>query len=82
MNDRDLIRPAIQDFLVQFPVAREATPGVRPEITPLIEGISSGIQQLEAIKQHPNIGVSWSLGAGRWASVPWIALMDDRETKA
>ncbi len=70
MNNRDLIRPAIQEFLARFPAARHARPGIRPEITPLIERISSGLQQLEPVVQRPNIGVSWTLGAGRWKRRP------------
>jgi hypothetical protein len=79
-NDSEVIREAIQKFLNQFPEVRDATAGVRPEITPLIERIGFAIEGLPAVKQHTHVGVSWSLGAGRWASVPWVALMDDRET--
>lgn len=33
-----------------------------------------------AVQRHPHVRVSWSVGAGNWARVPWIALMDERET--
>ena len=34
----------------------------------------------ETLQTHPTIKVKWSLGMGNWARVPWIALLDNRET--
>jgi 5-methylcytosine-specific restriction protein B len=31
-------------------------------------------------KKSPSLKVSWSVGQGSWAKIPWIALLDPRET--
>ena len=38
------------------------------------------IQVNGPLKSRANILVRWSAGQGRWATVPWIAVMDSRET--
>ncbi|HRE89093.1 MAG TPA: DUF3578 domain-containing protein [Myxococcota bacterium] len=35
----------------------------------------------ELTKDHPHIAVKGSVGQGNWATVPWLALMDDRLTE-
>src|SRR5207302_266362 len=42
--------------------------------------LRSAIEALPAVRAHPQVRVSWSLGLGHFARVPWIALMDQRET--
>jgi len=32
------------------------------------------------MKTRQHLKVEWSAGVGRWAKIPWIALMDRRET--
>src|SRR6516225_5234556 len=31
-------------------------------------------------RRQPNLDVAWSLGQGKWASVPWVACLDRRDT--
>jgi MrcB-like, N-terminal domain len=31
-------------------------------------------------RRQPNLDVAWSLGQGGWASVPWVACLDRRDT--
>ena len=35
-----------------------------------------------AVQDHPNVKVRWSAGVGKWAKVPWVALLDGRETSS
>jgi MrcB-like, N-terminal domain/AAA domain (dynein-related subfamily) len=46
----------------------------------ILNTIRSGLEDLPALREHPRIRVSWSLGAGNWARIPWISLADERET--
>jgi hypothetical protein len=39
------------------------------------------IKAQDFIKCHANLQVKWSVGQGRWATVPWLAILDARETE-
>lgn len=41
------------------------------------------LRQLEHyVTDRPTLKINWGVGKGRWAHVPWIALLDERETKS
>lgn len=42
--------------------------------------IRTKLLQSSAIKERHHIQIQASIGTGNWAKVPWIALMDSRET--
>ena len=46
----------------------------------LLNQLRSSLERLPALRAHPRIRVSWSVGQGNYARIPWIALMDERET--
>lgn len=51
-----------------------------------LRGIFDGVQKtLEAsvpvAERRPGLRLQWSVGSGNWAQVPWIALLDARETQ-
>lgn len=52
---------------------------VRP-MWALFERAVELLRASDAVQRHPHVRVSFSVGAGNWARVPWIALMDERET--
>ncbi|WP_198398983.1 MrcB family domain-containing protein [Caballeronia hypogeia] len=39
------------------------------------------LQSSSAVSDHPNIRVVASYGKGNWATIPWISLLDKRETE-
>lgn len=41
---------------------------------------ATALRASHAVRQFPNVVVRWSAGQGRWATVPWIAALDSRET--
>jgi hypothetical protein len=79
----DVVRPAIEDFFLRYATIRASTPcGRVPELWAIMDRMQSGLTQSPPILANPHVRVTWSLGSGSWASVPWIALMDDRETRS
>ena len=38
------------------------------------------LKSIEPVAHRPSLKVKWSAGQGNWARVPWIALLDERET--
>lgn len=64
-----------------YRAAREEGPfgGTHPVMADF-RAASDAITASQPVIQRPNLRVAWSAGAGNWARVPWIALLDQRET--
>ena len=60
--------------------AKDNDDGKTHPIWALFERAAELLRTSDALKRHPHVKVDWSVGKGLWARVPWIALMDDRET--
>ena len=43
--------------------------------------VANELSELPSIKERPTLHVSWSVGQGNWARIPWIAFLDQRETQ-
>jgi len=75
------VQASLEEFLSKFPEVRSKKPfGEHDELKKTLNTIRSGLENLPALRAHPNIRISWSLGAGNWARIPWISLMDEEET--
>jgi len=75
------IQQALQSILENYQTARENEPfGVNNSIWKKFDEFAQLLQQAETLQAYPTINVKWSLGMGTWAKVPWIALLDNRET--
>ena len=77
------IQRGLETFLSRYKAVQESVPfGQHDELKELFNQIRSSLEQLPSVRAHPNVRVSWSLGSGNWAKIPWIALADDRETSS
>lgn len=75
------IRDLIEEILLKYNTAREHDPfGKTHSMWALFTGLQDLIQKSDVIIKYPRIKVSWSIGQGNWAKVPWIAFLDQRET--
>jgi hypothetical protein len=71
----------IQLILEKYPSARATTPFGGPhEIQKLFQDLRVRVADLSFIKNNPNLVVKSSYGKGNWAAVPWLAVLDTRET--
>ena len=50
------------------------------EISQLFGTLRTEIEGLDSVKANPNLEVKSSYGKGNWAAVPWVAILDTRET--
>lgn len=72
----DLITTA----LARYRHVRQAPFKTIPDLWALMSKLTSLLAHMPSVAARPHLRVDWSLGKGVWASVPWIALMDERET--
>jgi len=50
-------------------------------IWPVFRRIATIITESGALGTNGRIKLKWSVGQGRWATVPWISMLDSRETE-
>lgn len=71
----------IFQILKKYRPARDNTPFRGPhEISELFNRLKSQIADLPCVKANKNLIVKSSYGKGNWATVPWLAILDTRET--
>jgi MoxR-like ATPase len=75
------MKDVIQKILEIYPTARATTAFGGPhEIQTLFNEFRREVEALPAVKANRNLRVRSSYGRGNWAAVPWLAIMDSRET--
>ncbi len=72
------IRDALQEILAGYVEAKSTKIGKSSPMWTAMERAHTALKEL--VREYPHILVTWSLGAGNWATVPWIALLDRRLT--
>ncbi len=75
------IRDGLEAIMEQYVNGRTTGAfGRQHEIWGLFSRVHKSISELDGLVAHPHVVVEFSVGRGNWATVPWIALLDDRET--
>lgn len=71
---------AIETVLARYADARNAPfSGTHPIKEPFRQ-IEARLKQMEPITSRSNLRVNASVGQGNWARIPWISILDTRET--
>src|SRR5205823_5785070 len=78
-----LLRDGLEQVLKQYLAARETGKfGKEHDMWKLFSRLQRGLEQLDPVRENAHIKIEWSVGQGRWNKVPWIELMDNRETNS
>lgn len=73
----------IADILDQYPEAREKLPFKGPHaISEQFNSLRGAVASLPAVKSNKHLVVKSSYGKGNWSKVPWLAILDTRETSS
>src|ERR1700736_2491372 len=72
---------ALAEILRMYCDARSNAPfaGNHPVVT-AFQRLAQMLQLAAPVSAHPSLRVKASAGQGNWARVPWVAIMDERET--
>jgi len=70
----------VSAFIARFGEVRLGPFGEAPDLWSTMEGLKAHLAQSQGVKSRSTLSVSWSLGKGVWATVPWIAILDSRVT--
>jgi hypothetical protein len=75
------IQVSFEAVLAQYERARSKEPfGKQSALWSEFDRIATGLRASREVARFKNIVIKWSAGQGRWATVPWIAALDSRET--
>jgi hypothetical protein len=74
------LRDGLEEIMVKYASARASEPFGRHELRTTFKGVSDAIMATYAVSERPSLRVTWSIGQGQWVTIPWIALLDARET--
>lgn len=72
---------SLEQILSDYTNARSSEPfkGSHP-VTSAFRDAKTAIDSFTPVKKRRSLQVGWSAGQGNWARVPWISLLDTRET--
>lgn len=79
MNE-NIIQESLQTILRSYANARTNEQFAGHPLRSVFSSLKDALSSQPAISTNHNLGVRWSMGQGNWARVPWIALLDKRET--
>ena len=75
------ISGALEEVLSQYVEARQSAAfGGEHPIFAVLQRLTQSLAASQPIRSNPHLKVKPSAGQGNWAKVPWVAIMDDRET--
>ena len=77
------IGDALEEILSSYSEAQKTLPFSQSgELRDTFRHLQSLLTESEVLQRHLTVQVSWSIGKGNWAHVPWVALLDFRETNS
>lgn len=77
------IKNKIEYILEEYHKAKDSLPyGRNNNMAKTFEELQAIFSKLQSVMSREHIKVKASYGKGKWSRVPWIAFMDDRETKS
>ncbi len=76
------IRAILEEILQGYGAARTVPFSGAHPIHAAFKALTDLVAASAPVRNRPHLRVKYSAGQGNWASVPWLALMDDRETSS
>jgi hypothetical protein len=76
------IQDDLELILAAYADARRTGPfGSRNELWDVFNDLKEALSTCAPAQRRPTLRVAWSAGKGNWANIPWLALLDERETQ-
>jgi 5-methylcytosine-specific restriction protein B len=76
----DPIRRNLLKILRSYASEKEKRFGRQSHLWKAFDELKEAIGAAPSVRGYPTLRLRWSVGQGRWANVPWLALFDSRET--
>ncbi len=77
------LRLSLEAILARYLEISQSQPfGQHAELWSYFDAVKEILEATPVLRENLNLKVSWSAGRGNWARVPWIVLLDERETRS
>ncbi|MGX0966092.1 MoxR-like ATPase [Bradyrhizobium japonicum] len=76
------LRNLLQTFLGELISARQGPFQKSAPLWKAISNVKDRLEQFPAVRNRPDLQVNISVGLGKWAAVPWIALLNTKNIKS
>jgi hypothetical protein len=77
------LRAALEEVLAGYEAARAGdAPTHAHPMRGAFRRLQAEVARVPAVAARPTLQADWSAGVSRWARVPWVALLDTRETRS
>ena len=74
------VRDGLEEILSHYATARANEPFKEHELRQTFKDVAHAIAASNTVSGRPTLTVKASMGQGNWATIPWISLLDTRET--
>lgn len=75
------LRDGIERVLEDYASARTGPFGSTAAVWATFDSLNEAFNTSPPVASRPTVSARWSAGRGNWASIPWIAFLDARETR-
>lgn len=76
------LRAGLETVLARYEEARAGEPfGREHPLWDTFRALRDEVARLPTVASRDTLDVGWSAGGGQWARVPWVAVLDSRETR-
>ena len=82
LTPSDGIRDDIERFMEMYPERRSRPFATDQELWSVISSLQQQLKTLPSVARRPTVKVTWSVGQGNWARVPWVSFLDSRVTNS
>jgi hypothetical protein len=78
--DLNRIQEGLEAVLSGYAAAKGAAFGSSSEMWQVFKRLTAALARSPEIARRKELRVTWGAGQGQWARVPWVAILDARET--
>jgi hypothetical protein len=76
------IQDSLELILATYAEARATESfGSGSELWDVFTDLKEALSTCPSVRRRPDLRVTWSAGKGNWAKVPWVTVLDERETR-
>ena len=78
-----MIDHALERIMANYVAARRTSAlSADHPLWALFKSLQTEFAGLRVVKRRPTLRIKWSMGQGAWARIPWLGVLDERETNA
>ena len=79
-SNTETIQKGLETILRRYVKSRTSEAFGGNELAATFRSLQDALANSQPVLRRPTVSVSWAMGKGNWAKIPWVAFLDSRET--